>query len=96
MESRNIAIKFEGSKWNDSAVLFTAHYDTSSLAPGEHHIESDAKSRTLTPFPGATDDSIAVVSLIQMAEYLASSQPARSIILLFDDGEEDGLNGAHM
>ena len=23
MESRNIAIKFEGSKWNQSAVLFT-------------------------------------------------------------------------
>jgi len=42
MESRNIAIKFEGSKWNDSAVLFTAHYDTSSLAPGEHHVESYA------------------------------------------------------
>jgi Zn-dependent M28 family amino/carboxypeptidase len=52
--------------------------------------------RTLTQCPGATDDSVAVVSLIQMAEYLASSRPARSIILLFNDGEEDGLHGAHV
>ncbi|KIM32383.1 hypothetical protein M408DRAFT_218052 [Serendipita vermifera MAFF 305830] len=78
MESRNIAIKFEGSKWNESAVLFTAHYDTSSLAPG------------------ATDDTIAVVSLLQMADYLAANQPERSVIILFDDGEEDGLHGARM
>ena len=34
MESRNIVVKFDGSKWNESAVLLTAHYDTSSLAPG--------------------------------------------------------------
>lgn len=57
---------------------------------------SSPMQQTLTQFPGATDDSVAVVSLIQMAEYLASSRPARSIILLFDDGEEDGLHGAHM
>jgi Zn-dependent M28 family amino/carboxypeptidase len=78
MESRNILVKFEGSTWNESAILFTAHYDTSSLAPG------------------ATDDTIAVVSLLQIAEYLASNQPERSIIILFNDGEEDGLHGSRM
>jgi Zn-dependent M28 family amino/carboxypeptidase len=78
MESRNILVKFEGSAWNKSAVLFTAHYDTSSLAPG------------------ATDDTIAVVSLLQMADYLAANQPERSVIILFDDGEEDGLHGSRM
>ncbi|KAG8834684.1 hypothetical protein FRC17_007769 [Serendipita sp. 399] len=78
MESRNIVIKFDGSKWNESATLFTAHYDTSSLAPG------------------ATDDSIAVVSLLQMARYLADHRPERSIIILFNDGEEDGLHGSRV
>lgn len=34
MESRNIVVKVDGSEWNDSAIMFTAHYDTSSLAPG--------------------------------------------------------------
>ncbi|PVF98565.1 Zn-dependent exopeptidase [Serendipita vermifera] len=78
MESRNIAIKFEGSKYNDSAVLLTAHYDTSSLAPG------------------ATDDSIAVASLLQTADYLANNQPERTIIILFDNGEEDGRHGSRV
>lgn len=40
MESRNIIVKFEGSKWNNSAVLFSAHYDTSSLAPGRQNAVS--------------------------------------------------------
>ncbi|CAG7854086.1 Vacuolar membrane protease {ECO:0000250/UniProtKB:P38244} {ECO:0000305}; AltName: Full=FXNA-related family protease 1 {ECO:0000250/UniProtKB:P38244} [Serendipita indica DSM 11827] len=78
MESRNIVIKFDGSKWNDSAVLLTAHYDTSSLAPG------------------ATDDSLAVVSLLQVAEQLTKHRPERSMILLFNNGEEDGLHGAQV
>ncbi|CAG8604049.1 3297_t:CDS:2 [Acaulospora colombiana] len=72
VESRNLAIKFEGSKYNDSAILLTAHYDTSALAPG------------------ATDDSIAVASLLQTADYLANNQPERTIIILFDNGEENG------
>jgi hypothetical protein len=37
MESRNIAVKFEGSKYNNSAILLTAHYDTSSLALGKYN-----------------------------------------------------------
>lgn len=45
---------------------------------------------------GATDDTIAVVSLLQIAEFLAHQRPRRSIILLFNDGEEDGLHGAHV
>ncbi|KAG9053237.1 hypothetical protein FS842_008467 [Serendipita sp. 407] len=76
MESRNIVVRFDGSKWNESAILFNAHYDTSSLAPG------------------ATDDSVAVVSLLQIAQYLADHRPERSIILLFNNGEEDGLHGS--
>ncbi|KAI0364003.1 Zn-dependent exopeptidase [Pilatotrama ljubarskyi] len=47
--------------------------------------------------PGATDDGIAVVTLLEMAEYLSAPErrPRRTAIFFFNNGEEDQLNGAH-
>jgi len=46
---------------------------------------------------GATDDAIGVVTLIAMVEYLATKvRTKRTAIFNINDGEEDGLHGAHL
>lgn len=81
-EGTNILLKIEGtdaSSLDHGAVLFSAHYDSVSTAPG------------------ATDNAMGVVTLLSMVEYLSDPKrrPRRSAIFLFNNGEEDGLNGAH-
>lgn len=81
-EGKNIFIKVDGtdaSSLERGAVLFSAHYDSVSTAPG------------------ATDNGMGVVTLIQMVKYLADPErrPRRTAIFFFNNGEEDGLNGAH-
>ena len=44
--------------------------------------------------PGAADDGIGVAVLLEIAADLRSKPPAQPVILLFNEGEEYGLNGA--
>jgi hypothetical protein len=44
--------------------------------------------------PGAADDGIGVATLLEVAYHLRRERPARPVILLFNEGEEYGLNGA--
>ncbi|KXH66633.1 peptidase family M28 [Colletotrichum salicis] len=59
-------------------VLVNAHYDSVSTGYG------------------ATDDGMGCVSVLQMLNYFTSpgQQPKRGIVLLLNNGEEDGLYGA--
>lgn len=59
-------------------VLINAHYDSVS-----------------TGF-GATDDGVGVVTILQLVKHFTSNgqQPRRGIVGLFNNGEEDSLNGA--
>jgi len=45
--------------------------------------------------PGAGDDGLGVATLLEVGSILKKSPPARPVILLFNEGEEFGLNGAH-
>jgi len=44
--------------------------------------------------PGAGDDGVGVASMMEIAQLLRQSPPARPVTLLFNEGEEYGLNGA--
>lgn len=93
-EGTNILVYIRGSEddkeewWNSPSgkvpdkggVLVNAHYDSVS-----------------TGF-GATDDGVGVVSLLQLLKYfsLPSHYPRKGLVLLFNNGEEDYLNGAHV
>lgn len=48
--------------------------------------------------PGATDDAVGIVTMLQLVEYLSHPErrPRRTAVFLFNSGEEDGLNGSHM
>ena len=83
-EGTNLLVKIDGT---DAApadrardgVLFSAHYDSVSTAPG------------------ATDDGMGVVALVELARYLAqpAHRPRRTAVFFWNNGEEDGLNGAY-
>ncbi|KAG6919588.1 hypothetical protein DXG01_004252 [Tephrocybe rancida] len=45
---------------------------------------------------GATDDGMAIVSMLQLVAKLAKVRSKRTAIFNFNNGEEDGLNGAHV
>ncbi|KAI3619598.1 peptidase family m28 family [Moniliophthora roreri] len=45
--------------------------------------------------PGATDDGIAVSILIQLVSFFHKHPPRRTVIFNINNGEEDGLHGAH-
>ena len=44
--------------------------------------------------PGAADDGIGVATLLEVGRHLRVERLARPVILLFNEGEEYGLNGA--
>ena len=44
--------------------------------------------------PGAGDDGIGVATLLEVGSILKGSPPQRPVILLFNEGEEFGLNGS--
>jgi Zn-dependent M28 family amino/carboxypeptidase len=44
--------------------------------------------------PGATDDGIGAVTLLQLIEAFARSPAQRDVIFNINNGEEDGLHGA--
>lgn len=77
-EGNNILVKIDGKQPELEAVLFSAHFDSVSTAPG------------------ATDDGMAVSTLIQLVGYFAENTPKRTVIFNINNGEEDGLHGAHV
>ena len=45
--------------------------------------------------PGATDDGMSVVALLQLVKFLSMNRPRRTAVFNINNGEEDGLHGAH-
>lgn len=80
-EGTNIIVKIDGTEPGDGdGVVFSAHYD--SVSTGR----------------GATDNGMSVASLLQLVEYFSqpNRRPKRDALFLFNNGEEDGLNGVHV
>ena len=76
------SVKVDGSEPSTAkdGVLFSAHFDSVSTGYG------------------ATDDGMAIVTLLQLIEYFSilERRPRRTAVFLLNNGEEDGLNGAHL
>ena len=80
-EGTNILVKVDGTDpeyRTHGGVLFSAHYDSVSTAPG------------------ATDDGMGVAVLIDLVKYFAISRQRRTAVFNINNGEEDGLHGAHV
>jgi hypothetical protein len=62
-------------------------------APGPHLLLNAHYDSTPTG-PGAGDDGIGVATLLEIGSILKTAPPPRPVTLLFNEGEEFGLNGA--
>ncbi|KAJ3515032.1 hypothetical protein NLJ89_g2018 [Agrocybe chaxingu] len=79
-EGMNILVKVEGSD--------PAYSETGGVLFSAHF---DSVSTSV----GATDDGMGTVTCMQLVEYFAKHRPRRTAIFNINNGEEDGLNGAH-
>jgi len=81
--TRNVLTVIEGSDpgLKDEFVVVGAHYD--HIGSGEGNI-----------YNGANDNGSGTVALIELAEALSANPPARSVILAWFTGEEQGLWGS--
>ncbi|KAI9445618.1 hypothetical protein BJY52DRAFT_1315924 [Lactarius psammicola] len=78
-QGNNVLVKIDGTDnvTEGDGVLFSAHFDSVSTAPG------------------ATDDGMSVVALLQLVDFLCENRPRRTAVFNINNGEEDGLHGAH-
>ena len=66
-----------------------------SLGPSEgRRLLLNAHYDSTPTGPGASDDGIGVATMLEIAHLLRAAPPPRPITLLFNEGEEFGLNGA--
>jgi len=76
----NIMARIEGTAGNNNAVVLMSHYD------------SDPHSSL-----GASDAASGIATIIEgIRAYMTEHQPKNDVIILITDGEELGLNGAHL
>ncbi|KAI0301738.1 hypothetical protein B0F90DRAFT_1936153 [Multifurca ochricompacta] len=78
-EGKNILVKVDG---------------TDDAAEG-HGVLFSAHFDSVSTAPGATDDGMSVAALVQMIDFLSKNRPRRTAVFNLNNGEEDGLNGAH-
>lgn len=79
-EGSNILVKVEGT---DPAYRESGGYLLSA------HYDS------VSTAPGTTDDSMGIVTLMQMVEHFAKHRPKKTVVFNINNNEESGLNGAH-
>jgi aminopeptidase YwaD len=80
--SRNIGAFINGTRSNDSMVVFAAHYD---------HLGGMGNR---TYFPGANDNASGVSVLLNLVKYYEKNPPGIKTVFLFFAGEEAGLLGS--
>ncbi len=81
--TQNVIGYIEGSKYKDSFVVFTAHYD---------HLGMMGKEAI---FPGANDNASGVAMLLDLVNHYSKNKPEYNIAFMFFAGEEAGLFGSY-
>lgn len=80
--TQNVMGYIEGSRYKDSFVVFTAHYD---------HLGRMGEAI----FPGANDNASGVAMVLDLVKYYAKNKPEYSVAFIFFAGEEAGLFGSY-
>ncbi len=81
-QSQNVIGKIEGSKYPNSVIVFSAHYD---------HLGRMGKD---VYFPGANDNASGVAMLLNLAEHYSKNKPEKTIVFMAFGAEESGLIGS--
>ncbi|MFC4635441.1 M20/M25/M40 family metallo-hydrolase [Dokdonia ponticola] len=78
----NILAQVKGTKFPDTYIVISAHYDHLGVHEG-------------AIYNGADDDASGIAALFAFAEYLSKNPPKHTVILAAFDAEEIGLKGAY-
>ncbi|RZK43877.1 MAG: M28 family peptidase [Pedobacter sp.] len=78
----NVMSSVKGTKYPDSMLVLTAHYD---------HLGGMGRS---TYFPGANDNASGVSLILDLARYYARNPPAYTVVFICFAAEEAGLIGS--
>ncbi len=81
--SRNVIGFIEGTKFKDSFIYVTAHYDHLGMMGSN------------TMFPGANDNASGIAMMLNLAKYFKINKPKYSMVFIAFSGEEAGLIGSH-
>ncbi|HEY0313998.1 MAG TPA: M28 family peptidase [Allosphingosinicella sp.] len=86
-----------GSKGGRSAVCARIRNVVATIgdAAAPHQLLLASHYDSTPVGPGASDDGIGVATMLEVASLLKGRKLARPVALLFDEGEEAGLLGAH-
>jgi Zn-dependent M28 family amino/carboxypeptidase len=84
--SSSTAVYFEGTN------ILVKIDGTSTSAGG---VLFSAHYDSVATAPGSTDDGMGIVTLLQLVQYFAKNRPLRTAVFNINNGEEDGLHGAH-
>jgi hypothetical protein len=77
----NVLGLLPGTRAPDAIILVSAHYDHVGVRAGR-------------VYPGADDNASGVAGLLALAEFFVRRPPAKSLLFVAFDGEEQGLRGA--
>ncbi|RLF02036.1 MAG: hypothetical protein DRK00_10585, partial [Thermoprotei archaeon] len=77
VEAYNILVEIPGAR-SDEVVMFLAHFDAWSVAPG---------------LANSTEEALSTAALIELMELLARNRPLRTAWILFTSGHWNGLVG---
>jgi Zn-dependent M28 family amino/carboxypeptidase len=84
------ATYFEGTN-----VLVKITGTDTQLSAEQGAVLFDAHYDSVSSASGATDDGMGVATLLQLVEHYANNRPRRTAVFNINNGEEDGLHGAH-
>ncbi|OFY84729.1 MAG: hypothetical protein A3K10_07355 [Bacteroidetes bacterium RIFCSPLOWO2_12_FULL_31_6] len=80
--SQNVIGQLTGTKYPDSIIVFSAHYD---------HLGKMGKD---IYFPGANDNASGVAMLLNLAEHYSNNAPEKTIVFMAFGAEESGIIGS--
>src|SRR5690606_21157411 len=80
--SQNVIGQLKGTKYPDSVLVFSAHYD---------HL---GKMGNNIYFPGANDNASGVAMLLNLAEHYSKNAPEKTIVFMAFGAEESGIIGS--
>lgn len=80
--SQNVIGQLKGTKYPDSVIVFSAHYD---------HL---GKMGNNIYFPGANDNASGIAMLLNLAEHYSKNAPKKSIVFMAFGAEESGIIGS--
>ncbi|HEY1046732.1 MAG TPA: M20/M25/M40 family metallo-hydrolase [Bacteroidia bacterium] len=81
-ESNNVVALIEGTKYKDSYIVVTAHYDHLGMMGSK------------TMFPGANDNATGIAMILNMAKHYKANPSKYSIVFIAFSAEETGLIGS--